>query len=59
MTNTQKQNNEQLRRLMAERLWLHYYNQTLFEKGLISEKERNRIAIQIDTVKSPLPRHST
>ena len=31
------------RRRAAEKLWLHYYNRTLFEKGLISESERNRM----------------
>lgn len=27
----------------AEMLWLHFYNNILFEKGLITEKERNRM----------------
>ena len=34
---------EAKRRDAAERLWLHFYNRTLFEKGLITEKERNRM----------------
>lgn len=29
---------------MAEALWLRYLNQTLYEKGLITETERNRMA---------------
>lgn len=34
---------EQKKRHAAEQIWLHYYNQTLFEKGLITETERNRM----------------
>ena len=28
---------------LAELMWLNYFNQTLYEKGLISETDRNRI----------------
>ncbi len=28
--------------------WLKYYNQVLFEKGLITEEERNRMLHRID-----------
>ncbi|MBQ8834432.1 MAG: hypothetical protein IJ001_05855 [Oscillospiraceae bacterium] len=31
------------KRKLAEQLWLTYFNQTLFERGLITEAERNRI----------------
>lgn len=34
---------EQKKKHVAEQIWLHYYNQTLFEKGLITETERNRM----------------
>ena len=34
---------EQRKVEMAELMWLNYFNQTLYEKGLISETERNRI----------------
>lgn len=27
----------------AEQLWLLYYNNTLYEKGLITERDRNRM----------------
>lgn len=33
---------------MAELMWLNYFNQTLFEKGLISESERNRMTNSIN-----------
>ena len=39
---------EQKKRLMAEQLWLHYYNQVLFDKGLISEQERNSMTVRIN-----------
>lgn len=34
---------EQKKKDMAELMWLNYFNQTLFERGLITENERNRI----------------
>lgn len=43
--------NEQKRIAMAENLWLHYFNNTLFEKGLITEKQRNQLSIIIDNRK--------
>ncbi len=33
----------QARKQMAETMWLDYFNQTLFDKGIITETERNRI----------------
>ena len=39
---------EQKKRLLAEQLWLHYYNQVLFDKGLISEQERNSMTVRIN-----------
>ena len=32
------------RRVLAEELWLLYFNQTLFAKGIITESQRNRMA---------------
>lgn len=29
---------------VTEKIWLQYFNDALFSKGLITEKERNRIA---------------
>jgi len=39
----------QKKRLLAKQLWLHYYNQVLFDKGLISEQERNGMAVQANS----------
>ena len=35
------------RKSVCEQLWLIYYNRILFEAGLISERERNRMANRI------------
>jgi len=43
-TEAEKQN-------VVEQIWLNYFNQTLFEKGLISEKERNRMKLKIESRK--------
>ena len=32
---------------LAEQLWLAYFNDYLFEHGVISESDRNRMAIEI------------
>lgn len=33
----------ELRKAMAQVLWLNYFNQTLFEKGVITESQRNQL----------------
>lgn len=45
--------NEQKRLAMAEKLWLNYFNQTLYEKGCITEAQRNRMKNMIDSRKPP------
>lgn len=42
------------KKALAEKLWLLYFNQYLFEKGVISEQDRNRMKIQIESRK-PIP----
>ena len=37
----------QKKRELGCRLWLDYYNRTLYEKGLITEQERNRMSLKI------------
>ena len=39
---------EARKQVVAEQLWLHYYNRVLYDKGVISEDERNRMANRID-----------
>ena len=41
---------ERAKKELAEQLWLSYYNQVLFEAGLITETERNRMKNKISTL---------
>ena len=36
-------NDSQKKTIMAEEIWLNYYNNTLFEKKIISESDRNKM----------------
>ena len=48
---TQKKTSpEQAKKELAEQLWLSYYNQVLFEAGLITETERNRMKNKISAL---------
>ena len=47
MADKKKLSAEQQKKLMAEEMWLHYFNQSLFMRGVITEAERNRIANMI------------
>ena len=38
----------QQRKQVMEQLWLMYYNDTLFEQGVITESDRNRMKRLID-----------
>lgn len=38
---------EQEKQAVIEQLWLTYYNDTLFAKGLITEEQRNKMRIKI------------
>lgn len=38
---------EQMKQVVIEQLWLTYYNDTLFAKGLITEDERNKMRLMI------------
>ena len=39
---------EQQKKAILEEAWLKYYNQVLFEKGMITERERNLMIHKID-----------
>lgn len=47
MENTHGEISEQRRRSIMEQLWLSYYNDTLYEQGVITEDERNKMRIKI------------
>ena len=38
---------EQKKQVVIEQLWLTYYNDTLFAKGLITEEQRNKKRLMI------------
>ena len=39
---------EQQKKAFVEEAWLKYYNQVLFEKDMITERERNLMISKID-----------
>ena len=45
---SEQKSNEQRRKETAAKIWLSYYNRVLYEKGVITERERNRMALKID-----------
>ena len=45
ITKTYKESKQEV----IDRLWLIYFNDTLYEKGLISETDRNRMRIRINS----------
>lgn len=47
---------EQKKESVLEKLWLTYYNDTLYEKGLITEQQRNKMRVMIKTRSSSMER---
>lgn len=43
---------EQEKKSFAEKLWLAYFNQYLYEQNLITEMQRNRMALKIESRKA-------
>ena len=39
---------EQQKKVFIEEAWLKYYNQVLFDRGMITEQERNLMINKID-----------
>ena len=39
--------NEQKKQAVIEQLWLTYYNDTRFAKGVITEDQRNKLRVMI------------
>ena len=39
--------NDQKKQAIMEQLWLTYYNDTLFAKGMITEEQRNKMRVMI------------
>jgi len=51
---SERKSNEQRRKEMAARIWLSYYNRVLYEKGVITERERNKMDLKINSWKMTL-----
>ena len=43
--------NEAKRRSIVEKMWLHYFNNSLLEKGLITETQHRKMKTQINSRK--------
>ena len=46
---TQTNTLEQRRLKMTEKMWLYYFNDILCKQGLISDEERQRMKLRIDS----------
>ena len=51
MADRNKMSMAQQKIYIAEQIWLHYYNDYLFGKSMITEQERNRLKLKIDSRK--------
>ena len=51
---SEQKSNEQRRKETAAKIWLSYYNRVLYERGVITEQERNKMALKIDSWKMTL-----
>ena len=47
---------EQKKESVLEKLWLSYYNDTLYAKGVITEAERNKMRVKIKNRSSSMER---
>ena len=47
MVNKGNEITEQKKKSVLEKLWLTYYNDTLYEQGLITEAQRNKMRVMI------------
>ncbi|MCD7768708.1 MAG: hypothetical protein LUH36_01115 [Oscillospiraceae bacterium] len=52
MANAEQMMTEQQKTVILEYLWLSYYNSTLYEQGLITETERNKMMAHIKSRKA-------
>ena len=52
--NTRKMSESEKRNIM-EKLWLIYFNDTAYAKGVITESERNRMRLYIENRKPSSP----
>lgn len=48
---------EQEKKSRTEKLWLAYFNRYLYEQNVITEAQRNRLALQIESRKASASGH--
>lgn len=53
MAECSNEENEVKRRYVVEKMWLNYFNNSLLEKGLITEDQHTTMKIQINSRKTP------
>ena len=51
MAQQQNLSNEQRRKSVVEKMWLNYYNNSLLEKGMITQDQHRRMQVQINSRK--------
>ena len=51
MADCTNEENEAKKRCIVEKMWLNYFNNTLLEKGLITESQHRKMKIQIHSRK--------
>lgn len=49
--------NEAAKRNVVEKMWLNYYNNTLLEKGLITESQHRKMRVSINSRKPSALEH--
>lgn len=52
MAECTKEENEAKKRCVVEKMWLNYFNNSLLEKGLITEAQHRKMKIQINSRKA-------
>jgi len=53
MAENKKPVSPQQKQSVIDQLWLHYYNQTLHDKGLISDRDYSRMKAKINSRRLP------
>ena len=52
-------NQDLQKKQMVESIWLHYFNQELYKRNIITEQERNKMSLQIDRRDTPTHKSKT
>ena len=55
MADANRMSMAQQKRYLAEQIWLHYYNDYLFGKGIITKEISRTAGNTLDSIQYPLP----